>query len=159
MTTVDRNTVNFQRPLNRPNPVGPVQAYKTYSIEAPLSSHWRDADCEEVGCLQFHNGFRTTVDLSTELGQAQFDYIVKRSGRAHGRGQDGTIVTFLFPPGTQCFSQHKIRIDRPPLLVVRNGDWRRYLETVHVHQTPESWVDDFATHQDKLVRYLQPERG
>jgi hypothetical protein len=156
MTTITReNAASFKRPVNRPDPVGPAHAYKTYSIEAPVETHWVEVSCEEAGCLNHHNGFKTQVDVSTELGKRQAWYITQRSGREFTETQDGaSMVTFTFPPGTECFAQHRAKSDRPPLLLVRNGDWRRYLGRPVVHDSPESWVDDFASHQDRLVRYL-----
>lgn len=152
MTTITReNAASFKRPVNRPDPVGPVQAYKTYSIETPVETHWKETSCEDAGCLNHHSGFKTSVDVSTEFGKKQAWYITQRSGRKFTESQDGTVVTFIFPPGTECFATHRVRADRPPLLLVRNGDWRRYLGRPTIHNTPEAWVDDFASHQDKLI--------
>ena len=110
------------RPLNRVTPVGPIQAYKTYSVRAPQSTHWRPATCEEVDCEAFLHGWVTALKTHQE------DLIdqVKRSGRAWSSlAADPFTTTFVFPPGTKCFAarSHRIQV-RPEIYVVRAGDWR-----------------------------------
>lgn len=152
MPTITReNAAAFRRPLYRPDPVLPVQAMKTYAIHAPLSTHWRPASCEEVGCLAQHNGFQTRVDESTDLGARQAAYVHQRAGRPFREAREGGLTVFTFPPGVECFTQHQTRRDRPPLFVVRPGDHRGYGRP-QVHSSPEGWVDDFASHQDRLAR-------
>lgn len=36
------------RPLTRITPAGPVQAFETFGIQAPASTHWRSATCAEL---------------------------------------------------------------------------------------------------------------
>ena len=39
------------RPVNRILPALPVTAMKTYSIDAPMGTHFRAATCVEVECV------------------------------------------------------------------------------------------------------------
>jgi hypothetical protein len=152
MPTITRaNAANFRRPLSRPEPALPVQAMKTYSVVAPLDTHWRAASCEEVGCLAQHKGFQVRSDESTVLGQNQAAYLRYRAGKPFTETREGGITVFTYPPGTECFTQHKTRRSRSPLFVVRRGDWRGYGQA-QVHSSPEAWVDDFASHQDRLAK-------
>lgn len=151
-TITTGNAATFRRPLNRPDPVLPVQAMKTYAIHAPLSTHWRTISCQEAGCLAQHNGFATKVDEATELGQRQAGFIRYRSGKPYRETREGGITVFTFPPGVECFVQHKTRRARPSLFVVRRGDWRGHFGTQTIHTSPDAWKDDFASHQDRLAR-------
>jgi hypothetical protein len=150
MPTITRaNARAFRRPLFRPDPVGPPQAYRTYQISAPVQTHFRKGTCEEAGCLQHHNGFMIKVDLDTDLGRRQADYLTYRSGRRFRKEFDGpTLLTFHFPPGTPCFQVHKIRLDRPALYVVRDGDWRRYERTRVLRS--DQWVDNMQSTLDNV---------
>lgn len=151
MTTITRqNAAAFRRPLYRPDPVGPASAYKTYSIVAPLDSHWRPATCEEIGCLAHHNGFRTAVDEATVLGQRQAEYIRQRAARPFSEAREGHLTVFEFPPGTPCFTQHQTRRSRPPLYIVRPGDWRGSGSARALRA--DQWVDDFRSHQERLEK-------
>lgn len=143
-------------------PAMPVQAYKTFQIVAPISTHFRPATCEEVECDAYVNGFRLYVDEATELGQAQAEFVRRKSGRrfTEDRQADGRTV-FTFPPGTKPFASdehasHKIRLEREELFVTRGGDWRgnptgeRYR-----HTRSEFWTEEFAEHQDNLAHRIQ----
>lgn len=153
MTIITReNAAAFTRPLSRPEPVGPPQAYKTYEVRAPLSTHWRTITCEQAGCLAQLNGFQVRTDESTDLGARQAAYIRHHARRPHREARENSLTVFTFPPGTDCFTQHQTRRSRPPLYVVRSGDWRQYLSRPQVHSSPEAWVDDFASHQGRLAR-------
>ena len=136
--------------LNRIPPLGPPQAYKTYSLLAPLDSHWRDASCDEVNCLVSATGWRTVIEENTPLGERQAGYIRTQSGRHYtemGRG----MVVFTFPPGEECFTAHRVNAEREPIYVVRRGDYRGY-DGGRQHANGTDWVEDFALHQDRLAR-------
>lgn len=146
--------------LNRiPPKMGP-ENYKSYTIRAPLATHWRRGKCEEFGCNDFLYGFVTTVDISTELGQKQFDFITHDRERSPSMQRvSETLYKFTFQPGTPCFnrSEHRVPVGRPPLLLVMGGDWRgnpRRVPTVR-HQRVEDWVEDFSIHQDKIAAAVQ----
>lgn len=143
--------------LNRIQPQGPAQAYKTYQLLQPLATHFRAATCAEVDCPAYLHGWKTVIDESTELGQQQAHYITHDSGRRYVRqpiNGDGP-VTYVFEAGQQCFRQHREPLEREPLAIVKDGDWRASQNVRHLR--PDDWVDDFSNHQDKL--HTQLERG
>jgi hypothetical protein len=145
--------------LNRVSPVLPPQSFKSYSMTMPLSTHWKKVSCEEFECEQYVLGWETVVDISTELGKRQYDYCHNDKTRSFRETREGfTLVRFSYGPGNRPFAgsrhEHRIRVSRPPNFLVRGGDWRgnpRRTPTT-VHRNPENWVDDFATHQEKLIR-------
>ena len=146
----------MQRPINRIQPVGPAQSYKTFEISAPKETHHREASCVEVGCQMQANGWSTVVDESSDLGQRQAAYIRTVAGRAYTAtlGEEGGTV-FEFPAGQECFSFHQTRIDRDEHFIVRGGDWRgNPRREGYVHDSADSWVDEFATHQDRIDKAL-----
>jgi len=138
----------------------PVQAFKTYALSAPLSTHYRPARCEEVNCPNYAAGWRTVVDVSTDLGQRQAKYITGASGRKFTTNgvPDSTdmLVTFTFPPGQQCFASHTVPLEREPIYVVRDGDWRgNPTGRRRQHVRAADWVDDFASHQAELIKEIE----
>lgn len=138
--------------MNRIPPRMSAGAYKTYQILQPLESHFRDATCQEVDCQAFANGWRSMVDTSTPLGARQANYIRLHSGRAYTSTENAAMVTFVFRPGQRCFTSHRLPLGRPNLFVVRDGDWRgNPHRTDPQRRSAADWVDDFATHQDKLA--------
>lgn len=138
-------------------PAGPFTAYKTYRIFAPPSTHWAPATCAEVGCGPYTGGWRTIVDETTDQGRAQAFYIRRRSGRRFTEDRDDAGLTvFAFEPGQRCFAadRHRRRLDRPPLYLVEDGDWRRKTGRRR-HAGVMDWVDDFANHQDRIAAAVQ----
>lgn len=146
------------RQLNRLEPKLPAHAMKTYSIVAPVESHFKKATCAEVGCQNYERGWKTEVDERSTLGQKQAQYIRSESGRHYTetRGENG-VTTFTFEAGQRCFTVHQKRIDRPELYVVRDGDWRGNPRRtdVTIHKDASSWTDDFKTHQQRLADQIQ----
>lgn len=141
--------------LYRPEPVGPVHAYKSYEIVSPISTHYRDGTCDEAGCLAQRHGWRTVVDESTELGQRQAHYIRTQSGRRFTEERTAAGLTdFIFEPGQRCFAVHKVPLERPEIYVVRGGDWRAQVGQPRIHTSPDAWVNDFAEHQDRIARVV-----
>lgn len=146
--------------MPRLEPQGPSHLYKTYEIKAPKQTHFRPATCEEVDCKAYTSGWKSTIDTTTELGQKQYYYITKQSGRKFKitRLPQG-LVEFEFEAGQTCFgaSTHQIRLDRPEIFVVSQGDHRtpRNLKNPRIHQNASDWVEDFAEHQQKLADEIQ----
>lgn len=141
----------------RLNPRMPVGAYKTYQVSAPVATHTRAATCDEAGCQQHTNGWVSPIDERTELGRQQAWYIRNESGRRFREDRDQLpgVTMFVFEPGQQCFAEHRVPLDRPALYVVRGGDWRGNPTGDIVRRKPDEWVDDFATHQNKLATELE----
>jgi len=139
--------------VSRTEPIGPPQAYKTYTMRFPLKTHWRRATCEEVECEQYKFGFATTADVSTELGRKQYYYITHDKERSSSMQKIGpTISKFVFGPGQRCFAsaKHRVRIERIPQTLLVPGDFRQRTGTPRIFNRPEDWVDDFANHQDRI---------
>lgn len=139
----------FGQQIQWPDQKAPVTAMKTYAVAAPVATHFRPASCEEVGCLNYHNGWITKVPVDSDL-----EDIVKRSGRKwQYRSVRAGVAAYTFAPGTACFnaSTHRVPLERPALFVVRDGDHRgnptgRQMQ----HTRPEFWVEDFAEHQQGI---------
>lgn len=135
------------RPLSRATPMLPVQAVKTYQVTSPPDAMVAAA-CKQVGCAHWRNGWDTHVDERTDLGMTQAAYIRQRSGRTFKelRTTEGLTV-FRFEAHQRCFTEHRTR---PELYMVRGGDWRQRIGEPHRYDRPDQWVDDFATHQDRI---------
>lgn len=131
--------------------MGP-EAYKTYAIVSPISTHMRRATCEEVGCEHYLNGWRVRVENLTP----QMLHDARNSGRKYTEQQIAEGETWLvYPPGQACFkaAEHRAPIGRPPLYLVRDGDHRGNPRgtKARLHQRPGDWVEDFAEHQQALA--------
>lgn len=144
------------------SPRPPAEAMRTFEIAEPLPTHWRLVRCEQAaeGCDAHLKGWKSTCDLSTQLGLDQARYIRDLSGRryAHEFSGDGVLLTFRFPAGQQCFAGHRISLGRPALYVVRNGDRRgpgRGRLQRHIFDRPDQWVDDLHEATDRVVQIAQ----
>ncbi len=136
------------RPLFRPPmKLGP-EHYKTYQVSAPLASHHRKATCKEVECKAWREGFVSKLDVSTSLGQRQARYIEQKSGRRFLSTRSGTIITYRFPFGQECFRSHTVPLEREPFFIVKGGDFRGNPRGIPaVQRSMADWIDDFANHQ------------
>jgi hypothetical protein len=144
--------------MNRIQPQMGAEAYKTYSIVAPVSSHFRPATCAETDCPDYLNGWRVRVDgLPADMLHA-----ARTSGRKYVEVRVAEGETWLhYEPGQPCFraDEHRVRLDKPELFLVRDGDFRgnpRGTKT-RMHQRPELWVEDFGEHQQTIAEQI--ERG
>jgi hypothetical protein len=145
----------MQQP-NRITPGLPVTAMRTYDIIVPATG-FRPATCAEYGCPGYLNGWASTIDESTELGQAQARYIRTESklGFTEHRNDAGLTV-FTFRPGQTPFGEghrrHRVRIDTPEFYRLRDGDWRGN-PTGRAVMIPsaQDWVDDLGEHQERLA--------
>ena len=142
--------------VSRILPAMPAASYKTYSMAMPLATHWRPASCAEVDCDAYRNGWVSTFDISTDLGQKQHDYCSHDRTRGFSTQRVGpALVKFIYPPGNRCFQagDHRVPLQRPARYLVTGGDWRGNPRGVppRVHKRAEDWIEDFATHQDKIA--------
>jgi hypothetical protein len=135
----------------RIQPALAVGDYQTYSITAPLSTHFRRATCAEVDCAAYLSGWRVRV----EGLPPQLLHVAKTSGRRYVEQSVAEGETWLvFEAGQLCFkeSEHRVRIDRPELYVVRDGDWRgNPTGRVRQHTNAADWVEDFGEHQQRIA--------
>lgn len=136
--------------LNRIAPVGPVQAYKTYGAAMPLKTHWVPASCEDVDCEPFLKGWSINV---TPLSEQDLSTIKKFGYRYQVLPVSAEETLWIFDAGQPCFksSEHRMQV-RPPVFYTRPGDWRGNPtgQRPYVHASAENWVDDMATHLDRL---------
>lgn len=139
------------RPLFRIEPKLPPHLVKTYEINSPRSTHTRRASCIDVDCERYKKGWISPCNTNTKLGAQQANYIRLHSGRKFTYTEINGLVKFHFPPGQQCFAEHRVSLERPELFVVRGGDWRGNPRGEEVQRKTDEWVDDFANHQDKLA--------
>lgn len=109
-----------------------ISARQIFSASAPPTTHRRKASCKEVECAQYLAGWETKVDVSTDLGLRQYQYIRHQSGRKIQKmipsADGGNITTFVFCPNQECFREHTISLEREPILSIQNGIDRRTVE-------------------------------
>jgi len=155
--------------VHRLTPGLPAEQMKTYVALTPQATHFRPATCEEAGCPHHANGWKTVVDEATPLGSQQAAYIrseclddarINRPDwggrRRYRETREGDLTVFTFEAGQECFVQHRVPLEREAVFLVRGGDWRgnpRGTPTRR-HARPEDWVEDFATHQQRLADRL-----
>lgn len=136
--------------INRMQPRVPPQMMQTYSVAAPLRTHWRPATCAEVECGSYLRGWRTIVPAQG----VHADYIRSQSGRRYTveLGPDG-LATFTFEAGQRCFHahDHRVPLGRPPVYLVRAGDWRQSTP-LRNHSGADPWVDDLRSHTERVAR-------
>ncbi|MEV0618541.1 hypothetical protein AB0I81_34800 [Nonomuraea sp. NPDC050404] len=145
------------RPISRITPALPTHAYQTYQVVAPPSTHWRPATCAEADCPAYHQGWKSVIDETSDLGQRQAHYIRRESGRrfAETRNEAGLTV-FEFEVGQRCFAPHQVRLDRPEVYLVRAGDFRgNPTGQVRRHANAADWTEDFAEHQGRLADVIE----
>lgn len=143
----------FGQRINRIQPLGPSEAYVTYSISMRPDTD-RKFTCQEVGCDYWRNGWDSPIDERTEEGRTWAFMI--RHPEAFGesrrdfkelRREDGVTV-FRFDPYQRCFRDHDTI---PDLFIVRDGDWRdNPMRRGRVHVNGYDWAEDFALHEDAL---------
>lgn len=140
------------QPINRVEPLMAPGAYRTFAIVAPVSTHFRPATCAEVDCPHYLHGWRVRVEgLPPEMV-----HTAKTSGRRFVEQRIAEGETWLvFEAGQPCFqaSEHRTRLDKPELFVVRDGDHRGNPRgtKARLHQRPEHWTEQFAEHQQGLA--------
>lgn len=158
-SSVARTVTSVEGPhvVQRILPILPVQAMETFAIASPVDTHFKVVRCDgpelKEGCVRNKVGWRTVLDVSTVEGARQAKWIINFSGRSFTRQDQGSVLTFTFAAGQQCFQKHRVPLGRPELYIVRDGDWRGN-PTGHVyrHTRPEHWVEHSAESFDRLDR-------
>lgn len=148
------------RPINRFPAKLPVTTMQTYAIKAPRQTHTRPATCEEVGCKDFLKGWWTRVPIGSP--QEHLIREILRGYAPDGLRRTAKEVTsigtgmaeWFFDAGNPCFraSNHRKKLDRPELYLVRGGDWRANTGLIRRHNKPEHWVEDMSITLDKVAR-------
>lgn len=141
--------------MNRIPPQGSARDYKTYQIVSPLSTHWEQATCQQIGCPDYLNGWRVRVEgLPPEMTHA-----AKTSGRKFSELEITHNEHWLvFEAGQPCFraAEHRRLLDKQEIFIVRDGDFRgNPTGNMRKHARPADWQEDFAEHQDRLAQQIQ----
>lgn len=119
---------------------------KVFRLDRPLGTHWRLAKCKEVNCTHWERGWETHVDEGTTLGKAQAGYIRHNSKRAFTERREGTLTIFRFPPGQQCFREHRLPLER--LAIPSIGSLGRGF----VPTEGERWIEEFNETAYRIAR-------
>lgn len=139
------------RPLVRWQPKMETHKYRTFSMQAPLDTHYRPATCREVDCAAYQNGW--SFDKSV-LSPANY-YKVTHAGKRYREVNLGPGMTYLvFEAGQFCFDKHSIRLPRPEIYLVGRGDWRSF-QPHHAKQIKRA--DEFAERMVESQLILQEE--
>jgi len=123
----------------------PVAGSQGWKLAAPAATHMNDADCSEVECRAYTNGWRTVVPIES----AQADYIRRFSGRIFKEEKTAdSLSMFTFESGQQCFERHMQRNGRDAIPIRRIAHERTVVEY-------DQWLWDFHEETYKMKR----ERG
>ena len=139
--------------MGRLDPLMAPGAYQTFTVAAPLATHWRKATCEEVGCPDYLNGWRLRVEGLDERDV----YVATHAGRRYRKVSVAAGETWLvFDGGQPCFkvSTHRRRVEREERYIVRGGDHRDNPSREVRETTATGWLDDFGEHQETLADRL-----
>jgi hypothetical protein len=81
----------------------------------PKDTHWREASCREVDCLQYIGGWETVLPWGD---WANIEYI-RSLGMRFREELDDQLIRFIFEPGQECFKGqaggHRTPIERDPI--------------------------------------------
>lgn len=140
--------------VNRVELRTPVQAMQTFAAASPRPTHFRTARCEEVGCRFHANGWQIPVDPDTDRGRRQIQ-LINASGRRYTVRKDGGLTYFCFHAGQQCFGVHQVPVGRPPLYLVRGGDWRANTGLIRRHTRTEDFVEHMHEDTDRVLAIVK----
>lgn len=113
-----------------------------------VQSEMRSATCAEVGCLDYHTGWRIRIDA---LKPADLD-AMRQSGRRHTVVDVAEGETYwVFEAGQPCFraATHQAPMDKPEIYAVRD------LGTVRRYARGDQWAEDCAIHTTRITDKLQ----
>jgi hypothetical protein len=141
--------------------LGP-EHYKSYSLSAPLKSHWKKATCEEYECDEFVYGYVLTLYTGDSMFEERYYYLTHDKTRKHSMQRvSDACIKFIYGPGNdgmgQVHAEHRVPIGRPPFLIVAEGDFRGNPRGTRplFHRRVEDWIDDSANQFDRLRTALQ----
>lgn len=130
----------------------PVQTMRTFQLDQPLHTHFREVSCAEAGCSASANGWRMGFDL-TDPDKREAAQAIRRSGRTYTYQllDDDTKIIFTFAAGQPCFARHRVPLEREPFYVVRAGDWRGNPTGQRMrHRNADDFLDHWSTDLDQL---------
>lgn len=134
----------------------PGRMFQTYSLVRPAGrQYWRTITCEQAQCPRWRNGWRTVLNMTVAGDVRTARWIEKSSRRAFTHTLAGSILTFEFSAGQQCFDRHQEAVEREPLYVVRGGQVGRLGPLVRKHARGEDWRDDMG----ELLTKVSEERA
>jgi len=120
---------------------------KRFAIASPVNTHTRLATCEEVDCEYNQRGWRTRVET---LPSKEAYKVATTSGRYYTESQEAPGETYLvFPPGQQCFADHRLPLDRPEFYYVGDRQGTRR------HSKSEFWVEEHSEDLDRLKKKIE----
>lgn len=146
----------------------PSHLRKTYAVH---HAKRHGVGCHEVidgrpVCPAFFNGWYTDCNPTDSAGAAQIHYLDSGDSGRHFTKEwmpDG-FWRYTFTPGQRCFAAPHTVVDRQeePKYLLLAGDARHYIgqpnphdpgyaTPVLVHSSADAWVDDFASHQERLA--------
>ena len=141
--------------VNHIPPQLPPGAYQTFEANAPLTTHWRQATCEEVECAAYMQGWTSDVLANSpeeDRIRKTYDDEIRRGKITTTKTPEG-FTRYHFPAGTACFRRvwHKLPLERPALFTVRSGDWRGTDGVIRTFKNGEEWVSAFGEHQAAIA--------
>ncbi|MEY9876647.1 hypothetical protein ABH931_006157 [Streptacidiphilus sp. MAP12-33] len=130
------------------------RGYKTYSIHAPIRTHFRKATCAEVDCPDYLHGWRVRLEILNEQQRVWARQTGRRFTELAVRPGETWLV---FEAGQACFraTEHRARVEREELYVIRDGDTRGNPTGRVDRVSGQTWNDDFGEHQQRLADLQQ----
>lgn len=120
---------------------------KRFAITSPTNTHTKSATCEEVDCEYNKAGWKVRVET---LSSKESYKAATESGRYYTEQKVAPGETYLvYPPGQQCFAQHRVSIDRPEFYYVKDREGLR--KNIH----PEAWVEEHSVDLTKLKNKIE----
>lgn len=138
------------RELNRVTPSLAAGSMVTHEVAAPLATHWRKARCDEIDCPDYLHGWMLPL-----AGLDEGDiWQARNSGRRYREVPTDAGPVLVYEAGQPCFQSftHRKQIDRPPLFIARDGDWRgnpRGTDPV-IFSGEDPFTDHLHTHLEKF---------
>ena len=117
----------------------------------PMSTHWRDATCQEVNCPHYLNGWITRV----APGSQQDLYIRADKERRYKLERGEEFNFYTFEAGQRCFrsGQHRIKLDRGPWLT-KNQTGREAGRVELNAMEYNRWTDEFNEEAYRANKFL-----
>lgn len=143
-------------PIFRCDPQLPVTAMKTFEVRTPSATHFERVSCEEVDCRDFRDGWVVGFDVEKFSAAQELGRICTRLGKKFTVRRLDNKIIFTFASGQACLNPHRERIDRPPIYIVRGGDWRGNPRGEHrTHRNAADFTEDWQESQAQVFDRAQ----